>query len=758
MPSFRINTSRSEPRLILSIVVMWVAALWGSGHWQQGAAALLLWVLPIVGWQRWLRGTTTKRFVSAAGITFLAQALALLLLHYVPGSIERWMVAGWALLFACLPIALGTQSDTEKAQRNTERKRLNVTLSWPMMMPLLAVVILTGSLRFWQLGYKEVQGDEGIALVRGAAALLGDDAELFLHQKGPIEILLPMAQWGLTGQTSDFWVRLPFALGSVWAIVAIYCVGSALFDSRAGLIAALLWGIVGFGVAFGRILQYQSFVILFGTLAILQIILFERNGKQQHLALSGLFLAGGLLAHYDAILVAPAVAWIALRRLWATQPIRWGRVVGAVGAAIGTVALFYLPYVLNPNFGRTLAYLLNDRVGVDAVGQAVDSKFARVWQMLTFYNSTYFVIGLIILLVLFWLSRQPKSVGLLLYAGVPILFYTLVVDDPRTHVYTMFPAVCVLAGAAVVDWRARSPVAFRPILQTIFTVWWAVSLIYVALWFSNVSAERQRHQVQPPAWLNPVTWDQPPQFGLFGFPYQAGWRTAADLIDPPFASNEEEEVTNWYTGHNARTHCGDFNTFILAENVQDTIAYDPAWLDQLHLHHVVTVGNRPKMQIYKRTPVEQATTVAADRTTRWITPQMVAQMLPADAHPLDVSLGDQVVLRGYQLNQNNVKRGGSVSVTLYWQAQQSFADNFQTSVQLYDGTMWGQDDGAPECGINPTTRWEPGQLVPDTHVVPISAEAPLDQPIPILVVMYHLITFDRLADPIHLDDVYLTNP
>ncbi|MCA9923325.1 MAG: hypothetical protein KC421_13180, partial [Anaerolineales bacterium] len=77
-----------------------------------------------------------------------------------------------------------------------------------------------------------------------------------------------------------------------------------------------------------------------------------------------------------------------------------------------------------------------------------------------------------------------------------------------------------------------------------------------------------------------TTWDAPPQFGLFGFPYQAGWRAVGDLpLALPYASNEEEEITNVYMAQANRTHCPDFNTFILTQHVQDEVPYDPAWLD-----------------------------------------------------------------------------------------------------------------------------------------------------------------------------------
>ncbi|MCZ7668408.1 MAG: hypothetical protein M5U34_15050 [Chloroflexi bacterium] len=49
--------------------------------------------------------------------------------------------------------------------------------------------------------------------MRAAAMITGDEAEIFLHQKGPVEILLPLSLWTLAGSINEFWARLPFCLG-----------------------------------------------------------------------------------------------------------------------------------------------------------------------------------------------------------------------------------------------------------------------------------------------------------------------------------------------------------------------------------------------------------------------------------------------------------------------------------------------------------------------------------------------------------------
>jgi hypothetical protein len=76
---------------------------------------------------------------------------------------------------------------------------------------------------------------------------------------------------------------------------------------------------------------------------------------------------------------------------------------------------------------------------------------------------------------------------------------------------------------------------------------------------------------------------------------------------------------------------------------------------------------------------------------------------------------------------------------------------------LYDGQMRGQHDGAPECALNPTTRWEPGQIIADPHLMEIAGDA---EPgiVPLSVGMYDLLDQQRLTVPGSADNsLYLTD-
>jgi hypothetical protein len=129
---------------------------------------------------------------------------------------------------------------------------------------------------------------------------------------------------------------------------------------------------------------------------------------------------------------------------------------------------------------------------------------------------------------------------------------------------------------------------------------------------------------------------------------------------------------------------------------------------------------------------------------------------PSFEHAVGADLDGKVRLLGYDVNSLELEPGVTLTVTLYWEALAPFERNYQVFVHLYDGTMWAQDDGAPECDVNPTTRWEPGQVIRDPHLLQLPPELPAGDSIPLLAGMYELVTGDRLheegtgRDAIHL--------
>ncbi len=102
---------------------------------------------------------------------------------------------------------------------------------------------------------------------------------------------------------------------------------------------------------------------------------------------------------------------------------------------------------------------------------------------------------------------------------------------------------------------------------------------------------------------------------------------------------------------------------------------------------------------------------------------------PAPAERREVLLrgeGDEIRLLGYALPSPAVGTGGSLDLTLYWQAVTQPAADYTVLLHLLDaaGEIWGQGDGPPLAGFYPTSFWDPGEVVVDQHTVAVRTDAP----------------------------------
>lgn len=739
---------------IAAVVVLFAQDRLPAGHMRQCLLFVVLWFVPALLWSTRFHGRRLERLLSGAGLGLVIPVLLALLASYLPGPLTPSTLTAVALVALLVPLA-ATLIHAGSAREAVESR------NWPSRTPsvLILILLLTILLRLVNIDYKEFQGDEGVIMVRAAQVLSGDELGLLRHQKGPVEILVPLIPWGLGGAMNELWARAAFSWAGVLSVLAVATVGARLSNSTGGLLAALLYTIGGFSIAFSRIVQYQSFVILWSLLSILHAHRYRHRGHFLDLMLSTVFIAAGLLAHYDAILFAPAVGLLIVSR-WRRWPEPWYW-HAAVASIVGTVvvALFYLPYLTNPIFGGTGSYLLNDRIG----GSLLSWSVPLVWRMGTFYNSTYYVLLLLVLAAVgtFAIKWRQGRVSALLFAFVPLLFYALVVADPRTHIYTAFPGLALLAGpGALALWRATRRAPPLTWLGTgLFVLLFSLSLWYVLLLFVDVTPERQRtwSENRPPFFL--TTWNEPPQYGLFGFPHQAGWRVAPALVtEMPYASNEEAEITGWYMAQAPRTHCSDYASFLVAARAQDAVPYDEAAVESIALQTTVTVNGQPGLQIFRPLLDAPVASIEATEHELWRTPREVMPPERAGDVRVNKTLGGTIKLIGYTLDQIVARPGDTLKVILYWQALAPVERNYQVFVHLFQGTMWAQDDSAPDCAMQPTSGWEPGQIVRDTHFLTLAAGTPATD-LPLTVGLYDLITSQRLpvpetgVDAVHLTDI-----
>lgn len=102
--------------------------------------------------------------------------------------------------------------------------------------------------------------------------------------------------------------------------------------------------------------------------------------------------------------------------------------------------------------------------------------------------------------------------------------------------------------------------------------------------------------------------------------------------------------------------------------------------------------------------------------------------IQAAPNPTNVELGGVARLLGYRVAPTIVEPGGTVEVTVYWQALARPDQNYVLFVHLLSdvGVMIAQRDTHPGLGSYPTTAWEPGVAFADTYRLhlPETAYAP----------------------------------
>ncbi len=474
-------------------------------------------------------------------------------------------------------------------QWRRHRERLTFSVSSGL---LLVALIVGAFFRFAHLGSAEFQGDETRAMHLASAVLVGQDDVLFLHRKGPGEVLFPAATLILAGTINEWSARLPFALCGLLILPALYILASSLWPTRSraiGGMAALLVSVDGFLLAFSRIVQYQTPLVFF--LLCSAIVLWQlhsvSSGERRLLYFGALFFSAALLCHYDAMLVLPALA-VMLIVAWkrSSQQGRFlSSIVQASAAGLVLVGLFYLPFFLNRHFSDTSQYL-SARIGPQGLPY---NNVGSYLSLLSFYSASYLVAfvvvvllsacawmvccrfgggwrasaisALLLVLVLsavltpaaFMLGNGSSwavavfavPCALLLIAGtcsveikvltlwaaVPFFFFSFISYRPNTHFYVLHAAAALLCAYTIQ--QVGSAKLFGRL--SLVPSWLLGSVVVLSLPYLYVVFVRLQPEyrfVYPRARIAGY-WapygNRLPKGGYFGFPHRSGWKVISEL-------------------------------------------------------------------------------------------------------------------------------------------------------------------------------------------------------------------------------------
>jgi len=590
---------------------------------------------------------------------------------------------------------------------------------------LVLFALLAFALRLYRLDFQSLRGDEALSVlysVRGFTSILNVTTKISPHP--PLYYSL-LNLWMLLVGRSEFSVRFLSLFFGVIAIPLIYVLGKTILQADVGLWAALLMAVNPFQVWFSQDARMYALwvaLVLSSSLILLRALQEDRRLLWIAYIVS---MAFALYVYYYTIfiLLFQNIFILLYRRRYRGLLGQWF----AVQAAIG---LLHLPWlVLGLSQIRTyggsgsspdLWAMLQRSIAAFSLGPTVDSKVARVlviffslllllglWRAWREHRSASVLLGLFMLVpmaALFFVSRRRAiyseryliatapayylayANGLALFEGTKgrrVLVGLSLSFIVATNAYSLGNYFFVPRYAKSPDWRSLA------------------SHMEASVQEGEIVIQNHRDQSflyyyegQAPLIVLPL--GTPPKFKATGKRLE---RIAARYQRIWFLP---DEVGSW-----------------------DPRGFVESWLKA----HGQLVDEEE---------------VAGFRLAVYL-PSLVS--LEEIDHPLSFQLGEGVSLIGYNLSPDDdpLRPGGSLHLTLYWQALTPMQKDYTVFTHLIDeeGQIWAQKDNPPLGGARPTSLWYEGEIIKDEYELVVKEGTPPGE-YRLEVGMYLLSTGERL--------------
>lgn len=389
-----------------------------------------------------------------------------------------------------------------------------------------------------------------------------------------------------------------------------------------------------------------------------------------------------------------------------------------------------------------------------------------------------FTVGTLDLAPLVWLliflvaillpPPSPAIQGALIWLAATFVGYNFLLTYPKTHIYGIFLPWSLLAGAALAGfWNAWKPARSRWVGIALAA---SVAACLCPFLFHNYLQHDTERSQEPSAILQALAWAperyaKVPAEGVFGMVHRSGWKAIGALyaegrLMGDFDSNEKPDLPAWYVPSAYRISrtdpepCGTQpRYYFLADDLVDSTGdwmVKPSDLAGYAEIGRVEMPSGKGVTIYQIDPASSeighvAASALSSRFDGQATPGFFLQG-PQPGQKIGATFGGLIRLTGYESWQ----AGGSVALTLFWEALQRTRDDYDVFVHIEGGLggtgpagVWGQSDGVPVCGGSPTGSWLPGDRIVDRRVISPAAEAPGGS-YTLIAGLYRLDTGERL--------------
>jgi len=587
---------------------------------------------------------------------------------------------------------------------------------------LLGLILVGGLWLHWpHLNTLLWSSDEGIHL--SAAYLVNQGKEPYRQvsfSQGPLflEVVRWPLRWG-AGEGSDITVvRLALLGFGLLLLVALALIGRALKNNLAGLAAVITLLAMPSFFYFARAVMADIPSVALGLWAAWAAIRFLQCGNRAWLIGSAVLLGLSLAIKFLTIYALGWIGLLILYRIWAIErtPPPWRRVVHTlrdgllfVGITLVTLLAIYLwydlPALLNSAFGMRVAMR-------EAFGSWRSNNRDEVIEFWLLHAP-------LILLAVYglwgeWRNRQQRF---LLVSWLALIALSLRIQNPlyHQHLQLLLPLLALLAGLAIaslVDALTRlhhQPWAASRLLHLLIgllLVGWLARFVSVSYdtpnRYTELTTTGLRVGQEPVVeFLQKftaaddcvVTDDLNLAFISRRFPPpMLVDLSSARLATESISDDRLERLT-------ARAGCQ-----VVASLTGRIVEFSPGFGEW---SHAVFLGSWQGEE--------------AEITLR------LAQPLsePAPRVPLAITLADQVILHGVDLQVTPAEQ--SLSVSLYWQSLKPFPAAYKIFVHLRDeqGTTIVNGDHLPYDNLVPTTSWPVGSTVKETINLPLPATVDL---------------------------------
>jgi len=625
---------------------------------------------------------------------------------------------------------------------------------------IAAILLLAFALRLYRLGYQSIWYDEGVSIHLAQKSL----AALTAHTAGDIHPPLYyylLHFWIKAAGSSEFAVAFLSLSFDLLLVPLVYCIGRHLYNPMVGSLAALLVAISPYNLWYSQEMRMYTLGASLGLVSLYSLLRLlahaegriQDTGCRMQNAECRVYWVGYVLSaalglytlYYFVFLLVFLNLFVLGWWLWVRRQGVRASVLWHWGLAQLAVFLLYLPWLpialhqaMDPPVPPWRAFIPFWQVVVEswsalALGQSVEPR--AIWPVLLTIAIIY-SLGVVYTGTGFKTQDTPLRLAraciLWGYTFVPVLaIYLASLWTPLFHVryvFTYSPAFYILLAAGLVWLRERQ----RPGL------WLVLSLIVVASAYSiynfhfdpRYAADDHRAAVEYiadrwrpgdailinagytyPTFLyyynGPIVWRgrlvdyegradgrAGPvllQTGSIGGTANLGWgNPQSDFY--PTTEDETVQALERVFAHHPRLW-----VFRVYDTVTDPGGFIRSWLDEhgLKFDELLVTGE------------------SGIRVQGYLTYREPSHEIPPLEQPLNVSLGGQVTLLGYETESTSIAAGEPFDLMVYWQPEERLNVDYHLFYGLFDGQgrLWAQGDETPIGPLYRPSRWVAGEVV-----------------------------------------------